>query len=93
MGAATYGTRRLAGSAAHAGPLLIDTGMAEGSWCAGMGTGCWPLACGCQVGGSWHNGAHGIPGRSILIRPSSGPGPITPTAGCVLGTRWPSGAP
>ena len=53
MGAATYGTRRLAGSAAHAGPLLIDTGMAEGSWCAGMGTGCWPLACGCQVGGSW----------------------------------------
>ena len=35
--AATYGTRRLAGSAAHAGPLLIDTRMADGSWCAGMG--------------------------------------------------------
>ena len=50
MGTATYGTRRLAGSAAHAGPLLIDTGMADGSWCAGMGTGCWSLAYRGQVG-------------------------------------------
>ena len=73
--------------------LLIDTGMADGSWCAGMGTGCWPLAYSCQVGGSRSNGTHGIPGRSVLIRPSSGPGPCTPTAGCVPGTRWPSGAP
>ena len=44
VGAATHGTRRLAGSAAHAGPLLIDTGMADGSWCARMGSG-WLAAC------------------------------------------------
>ena len=38
MDKATHGARRLAVSEANADPICIGTGMADGSWCARMGT-------------------------------------------------------